>query len=85
MFTRHLIPPLESLNDSLSAFNDYSFETEAIVSALIEEIEETVDDVAAARVSHSDATGRGSQKAGSTPGALLEAELTDLLKQMQSE
>lgn len=79
LFTQRLMPPLDELQNNLATLNGHAFDAEALVSALIEETEEVADDVAGARASGSKI------EMDNEPQALLEAELTELLKGMQSK
>lgn len=77
MFSQCLLPPLDTLHAHLLASKGHAFEAEALVSALVEELEEVVDDVTSIR----DSAGKDKSV---QPQALLEDELRDELKQLQS-
>lgn len=78
MFSQCLLPPLDTLHAHLLASKGHAFEAEALVSALVEELEEVVDDVTSIR----DSAGKDKSV---QPQALLEDELRDELKQLQSK
>ena len=70
-----LVPRLQQTYDTLHATRTVSLEAEAIVSALIEELEEVNDAVDSAR---HPATFQ--QPEGDDPEAMLEAQIVELLK-----
>ncbi|KAH9920921.1 uncharacterized protein B0H18DRAFT_880598 [Fomitopsis serialis] len=83
-----LFPPLGALHRALAARGACTLEAEALVSVLLEELEEITDDVEVVNVKQqtaqacasADADGDARKKRGH---ALLEEELTELLKRTQ--
>ncbi|KAI0919082.1 hypothetical protein AcV5_002092 [Taiwanofungus camphoratus] len=79
LFEEHLLSPLTQLHKNLSTTTTVVVEAEAVVSALIEELEEVVDDVQTARESTTSVFGKTSSYQAQ---CLLEAQLVELLKHM---
>ncbi|KAH9834128.1 uncharacterized protein C8Q71DRAFT_859792 [Rhodofomes roseus] len=84
-FTEDLLPPLGVLHRALAARSEYNLEAEALVSVLIEELEEVADDVAAVKqhMARASASAEAADAREKHAHALLEEELTELLKRTQ--
>jgi len=78
-----LASSLSTLERGLSVSSKHVHEAEALVSALIEEIEEAVNDTGVARASHSRLTNVPSGIVNNKEHELLQAELTEMLKRKQ--
>ncbi|KAF7362399.1 hypothetical protein MVEN_00587100 [Mycena venus] len=79
-FSDSILPPLTALHHNLAANNAHMDETQALIGALHEEIQDIVDDVRAAKEPQ-EKTGIPSAAESKDPE--LQAELTRLLKQLK--
>lgn len=89
VLTEGLLPQLSALRAELAARTAHAVEQEALVSALIEELEEIADDVAGVNVKQAYLAGAHPGADGDAPKKraheMLEDGLTELLKRTQGK
>ncbi|TFK50857.1 hypothetical protein OE88DRAFT_1659966 [Heliocybe sulcata] len=81
-FEERLIPPMKELHQSLSTSDSRTREAEALISVLIEELEEIADDVQ--EVKNSSSASLSNESVGAD-NALLESQLKELLTRLNKQ